>query len=390
MQLCKRQGIFFSSFEEYFTPVEEFFSEIKMSVIAPTNGLYEETKNPANNLIKIDANGNDISSEEDSLSSTSDSFEDDDNETQEELRRLTRYKDGSLKLRNPHIEQLESDVLYHLAIGSASHNLEEMFGDVKFVCMGGTPQRMKDFAYYVMKEIGHKLPAGTTLQDISELSGRYAMYKVGPVLSVSHGMGVPSIGILLHEVIKLMYHAKCKDPTFFRIGTCGGIGIEGGTVVVSKEGIDGCLKNTYEVAVLGKIVSRPAKLDQKLAHELMSLANPERDGFATVMGKTMCANDFYEGQGRLDGAICDFTEKDKMNYLRKCSDFGIVNIEMEATIFSALTHHAGIKAAIVCVALLNRLKGDQVSTPKDIMLEWQKRPQALVSRYIRKKLRLAK
>ena len=40
------------------------------------------------------------------------------------------------------------------------------------------------------------------------------MYKVGPILSISHGMGIPSAGILLHEVIigwditgvKLGYH----------------------------------------------------------------------------------------------------------------------------------------------------------------------------------------
>lgn len=60
-------------------------------------------------------------------------------------------------------------------------------------------------------------------------------------------MGVPSIGILLHEIIKLMYHAKCKDPVFIRLGTCGGIGIEGGTVVVSDEAVDGMLRNTYEM-----------------------------------------------------------------------------------------------------------------------------------------------
>ena len=42
------------------------------------------------------------------------------------------------------------------------------------------------------------------------------MYKVGPVLSISHGMGIPSASILLHEVIKLMYHAGVKDPVFFR------------------------------------------------------------------------------------------------------------------------------------------------------------------------------
>ena len=45
---------------------------------------------------------------------------------------------------------------------------------------------------------------------------RYAMYKVGPVLSISHGMGIPSASILLHEVIKLMYHAGVKNPIFFR------------------------------------------------------------------------------------------------------------------------------------------------------------------------------
>lgn len=66
------------------------------------------------------------------------------------------------------------------------------------------------------------------------------------------------------------------------------------------------------------------------------------------------------GQGRLDGAFCDFSEQDKMDYLEKLKDFGVVNIEMEATIFAALTLHAGIKSAIVCVSLLNRLQGDQV------------------------------
>jgi len=59
---------------------------------------------------------------------------------------------------------------------------------------------------------------------------------------------------------------------------------------------------------------------------------------------------------------------------------------MERTIFAALTHHAGIKAAVVCVALLNRLNGDQVNAPKEVMHEWQQRPQILVSRYIRKVL----
>lgn len=64
-----------------------------------------------------------------------------------------------------------------------------------------------------------------------------------------------------------------------------------------------------------------------------------------------------------------------MNYLTKLHDFGVVNIEMESTIFAALTHHAGIRAAVVCVTLLDRLKGDQVryfnftKIPKTILFD---------------------
>uniref|UniRef100_A0A182QKN0 Uridine phosphorylase n=1 Tax=Anopheles farauti TaxID=69004 RepID=A0A182QKN0_9DIPT len=308
-----------------------------------------------------------------------------DEPTEEKVEDLTRYNDGSVKLRNPNIELMDQDILYHLALGSGSHDLQEMFGDVKFVCMGGTPKRMETFAHFIMDEIGYKLPAGTQLQDISAFSYRYSMYKVGPVLSISHGMGVPSVGILLHELIKLMYHAKVKDPIFMRIGTCGGIGVEGGTVVITENAYDGLLRNSYELAILGKIVHRPAILDKRLVRELKSLASSD-DPYDTITGKTMCTYDFYEGQGRLDGAFCEFTEADKMAYLEKLRDFGVVNIEMECTIFAALTHYAGIKAAIVCVTLLDRLKGDQVMAPKEVMNEWQQRPQFLVSRLIKKHL----
>lgn len=37
-------------------------------------------------------------------------------------------------------------------------------------------------------------------------------------------MGIPSIAIMLHELIKLLYHAQCSGVTVIRIGTSGGIG----------------------------------------------------------------------------------------------------------------------------------------------------------------------
>lgn len=92
------------------------------------------------------------------------------------------------------------------------------------------------------------------------------------------------------------------------------------------------------------------------------------DDYEIKVGKTMCANDFYEGQGRLDGAFCTFTENDRMNYLKKLQNCGVLNIEMECVCFGALTHFAKIKSAIVCVTFLNRLEGDQVIIIINIIL----------------------
>lgn len=53
-------------------------------------------------------------------------------------------------------------------------------------------------------------------------------------------------------------------------------------------------------SILGKLVNRPAKLDKKLARELKSLSDPTIDPYDTVIGKTMCTYDFYEGTHAFD------------------------------------------------------------------------------------------
>ncbi|GIX87488.1 uridine phosphorylase 1 [Caerostris extrusa] len=297
-------------------------------------------------------------------------------------------EDGYVLLQNPHIREMEQDFLYHISLCSGVQNLEEMFSDVKFVCMGGTPRRMEKFAHYVQQELDIKLPTGSALCDISARSYRYSMYKIGPVISVSHGMGIPSLSILLHEIIKLMYHARCKDVTFLRLGTCGGIGIPAGSLVITEEAIDGRMRNYLELEILGKPVKRPAILDKDLAAELKMIGDSEMTECQTFFGKTMCTNDFYEGQGRLDGAFCDYTMTDKVAFLKEIHSQGVTNMEMESLAFAAICHHARIKGAVICVTLLNRLLGDQISTPKEIMEEWQERPQKLAIKFIKKRLNM--
>nr|XP_003465871.2 uridine phosphorylase 1 isoform X1 [Cavia porcellus] len=294
------------------------------------------------------------------------------------------HSERPVQLCNPHVASLKEDVLYHFSLGTGTHDLPAMFGDVKFVCVGGSPSRMLTFIKYVATELGLGRP-GDEYPNICSGSDRYAMYKVGPVLSVSHGMGIPSIAIMLHELIKLLYHARCTDVTVIRIGTSGGIGLEPGSVVITRQAVDACFKPEFEQIVLGKRVVRGTDLDEALAQELLRCAG-ELSEFATVVGNTMCTLDFYEGQGRLDGALCSYTEKDKQDYLRAAHAAGVRNIEMESSVFAAMCSACGLRAAVVCVTLLDRLLGDQIRSPHEVLVEYQQRPQRLVGHFIKKSL----
>ncbi|KAM8975584.1 uridine phosphorylase 1-like [Pelodytes ibericus] len=293
-------------------------------------------------------------------------------------------KERSVHILNPHLEQMKEDILYHFALGTGTHDFPAMFGDVKFVCVGGSPSRMKSFAQYIAVELG----IGDPEDDITNIcagTDRYAMYKVGPVLAISHGMGIPSISIMLHELIKLLYHAKCSNVTVIRIGTSGGIGIEPGSVVITEQSVDSSFKPQFEQIVLGKTVVRNTQLDANLALELAQCSK-ELNEFNTVIGDTMCTLDFYEGQARLDGAFCSYTEEEKMLYLQAAYDAGIRNIEMESSVFAAMCNISGLRAAVVCVTLLNRLSGDQISSSHDVLSDYQQRPQKLIGYYIKKHL----
>ena len=93
---------------------------------------------------------------------------------------------------------------------------------------------------------------------------------------------------------------------------------------------------------------------------------------------------FFIGQSRIDGAFCDFTEQHRADHLKKLNAAGVDNIEMECTAIASLCHRAGVRAAIVCVALLDRLEGtDQVVITPEDYADYASRPQKLISRYIK-------
>ncbi|XP_067629038.1 uridine phosphorylase 1 isoform X2 [Eurosta solidaginis] len=294
---------------------------------------------------------------------------------------------------NPHLSQMPSDFLYHLAINipdtQNTAEIKKRYGHIKVVCLGGKDGRMQELAKYINQNV-YNGDSGTDYEKNLFADGhRYAGFMVGCVLCVSHGVGSSTMSVLLHELIKLMRYAECEDPLFIRIGTSGGLGVKPGTVVVSNRGYNGLLRSEYEIAILGERVARPAIFDERLRKKLLACAEC-LNGWDVIEGNTMGTDCFYEGQGRLDGASCinakgaPYTVADKLNFLKRChDDCGIRNIEMEAPMFAALTLHCGIRAADVCVTLLNRLEGDQVETPKAQLKAFEERPFTLVARFIK-------
>mmetsp|Transcript_11473 Transcript_11473/g.17191 ORF Transcript_11473/g.17191 Transcript_11473/m.17191 type:complete len:339 (+) Transcript_11473:50-1066(+) len=289
-------------------------------------------------------------------------------------------------LPNPHLSDLGTDYLYHLGLNS-SMPLADMFSDVRFVCMGGSADRAFKLARRLRAELdGVSNELGTDVVPIGKTE-RFSLYKVGPVISVNHGMGMPSMSILLHEITKLLHYAGInkEDVRFIRIGTSGGVGVEGGTIVVSECALNGTLEEKFELGVLGKMRSWPTKFDETVLQEVLDVAK-DFSLAKVVRGKTMAANCFYEGQGRLDGAFCDYTEQDKMDFLKKLYDVGVRNIEMEAAQFAAFCGRLGIKAFILNVALLNRLNGDQVSASPKQLSAYSDNAISLAIKFIKSKM----
>jgi len=208
--------------------------------------------------------------------------------------------------------------------------------------------------------------------------------KVGKVLIVSHGMGNPSCSIFLHETAKLLWHAKVdfSKIRLIRLGTSGGLGVPAGTVVVASQAMDATLELGYELVSLGEKMRLPAVADRQLNDAL--LQSNSGLSYQVTEGITIATDDYYEGQGRLDGAFETwYSESDKCCFLQKANSKGAINMEMEATVFLAFFQRLNLPATVVCATLLDRLKGDQHVEGPEKIKEYSARPQDVAINYLR-------
>lgn len=307
--------------------------------------------------------------------------------TEPEQKNLKHPKFGNFEdsiCKNANLESYaDDDTMYHFGLNTKTHDIKKIFGKVRVVITGGSQSRVISLGKLLHEKY---VDDGSEPIDYAIHAGRFSMFCVGHVLTFNHGMGTGSASIAFHECLKLLDYAGVKksDVSFIRIGTCGGIGVNPGTLCLTRRVLTETLEENFPFVECGKVKPMPMVLDAELGDQLAAIAT--EIGVQSMVCKTLGTNDFYLGQGRLDGAFCGYDEEERYNFLKTLHDKGIRNIEMESHTFAAFCNRAGIQGAVMCVALLNRLgrgqQNDQVTADRGTMKAWMDKALEVLLRFV--------
>jgi uridine phosphorylase len=277
------------------------------------------------------------------------------------------------------------DVYYHFGVASDDPILER-FRDVRAIVLAGSGDRIEAFAR-----------RWSALHDGAEVIAlpkeeRFTTRYCAGVLFASHGMGMPSASIAMQELMRLVFflkggdHAAMAEVFWARVGTSGGVGLPGGTVVVSTEGVMADL-GPFRLLAGGHGEYRfDGRFPRDVAEAIVA-ANAG-SGIPIELGRTVAGNEFFLEQFRLDGAICMETPASKQAWLEWIHREGVRNIEMEGAMIAGYLNHWGFpRFAMVCATLLDRLAGDQVTATPDELAAFNERSGEVLMRYLATTLR---
>jgi uridine phosphorylase len=294
---------------------------------------------------------------------------------------------------NLSLAELKSDPLYHFGFDKnvdlvedldlKGVPLDQLFGDTRMICMGGSASRARAFA----KKLATEFDVGLDPDNLKPMgkTERFELYKIGPIISVNHGMAVGSVRIAMHELIKLLFYAgndtrKVVDQTeMIRIGTSGGIGTNVGDVILSDKGINSrTLKAEDEIYRVGRTYAYPAIFDEGLRDRILAT----RGDIDVIVGSTLTSNCFYEEEPNIHGALENgYTWEDLLRDVETLKKLGAKNVEMEAGPVAAIGLRAGIPTADVCTVL--DPIGVPITSSEDELASFCDNAQEVLLRYIR-------
>ncbi|MCU0278709.1 MAG: uridine phosphorylase [Candidatus Nanopelagicales bacterium] len=272
------------------------------------------------------------------------------------------------------------DTYYHFGVASNDPMLRGL-RDVKAVIMAGSGHRIHEFAQTWSRMNGDAEIIAFPKEE------RFVTRYCHGVLYASHGMGMPSASIAVQELMRMVYFLKGGDLDaleeifWARVGTSGGVGLEGGSIVATTEGV---MADLQPYRVLNGGMGEywfDSTFPQAVIDEVVAV-NAEA-GLAVVPGKTVAGNEFFLEQFRLDGAICMENPDSKMAWLEWIYDNGVRNIEMEGAMLAGYLNHWGFgKFAMICTTLLNRLHGDQVTASPEQLHEYSEQSGQAMFNYL--------
>jgi uridine phosphorylase len=178
-------------------------------------------------------------------------------------------------------------------------------------------------------------------------------YKNIPVSVMATGIGAAASAIAVVEA------ANCVAPvTFIRLGTCGALqgDIQVGDLVITESAW--CGEDTSKCYIPGGIFPHAAP---EIVAALGQAAKALQVRYH--VGLTCTTADFYAGQGR---AAPGFPAPEP-GYLKSLSQRGVLNLEMEMSVYLALAAVSTyqIRAGGVCVVVINRMTGQGLATARD-------------------------
>jgi uridine phosphorylase len=281
---------------------------------------------------------------------------------------------------NKLLQEHKTPYLYNFDL-TINDELLDRFRGIKFICMQGSSVRARALAKklaikFVDTDINYFEPLNMTP------NAQFHCYRVGDILSVSHGMGNTSILTLLHSISKIMYFAGNYNVEYIRIGTSGGIGVAAGTVVITETSYMPNLTPGFRFSPLGKEIIYPTNMDGELNKRIIN-AQPDDLDFKLLMGNSIAADDFYLGQARFDGFLKPvYDEKKRQEYFARIKELNILNFEMESTALAAFCNRAEIPATMIAVTLVNRMEGDQITATHDTLESYSERSSQVAINYL--------
>ena len=201
-----------------------------------------------------------------------------------------------------------------------------------YLLLCGDPKRAHRIAKYF-----DKANDPITYREYVTITG---VYKGVPLSVMATGIGPDNTEIAVIEISQLV-----KNPTFLRIGSCGGIqkGVKLADLIISTGAVRMENTSTYFVNE-----GYPAVAHHEIVLALLESA--KKSGCRYHVGLTATASGFYGGQARnVPGFKPRYPEL--INDLERMN---VVNLEMEASCLFTLAQVGNFRSGTVCAAYSSR------------------------------------